>query len=448
MRTQFFFVGLLGVVAGALVGVAGCDNVTAGQSSDSKAPPQLVHVMVQDARYLLSWPNRGSALDVLDNAPSRACSISCKGNCPADPGKTAPAQLDTCINEFLVDQVAPDVHCLDTGVCTDPLKIPSTGVPVPLPDTFLGIPLSNADPGGGVAIRLVFDKVLDNSIEMVTPSGSMTPGATNKYSLVPGIIELDDGAGMPVDSLMYYDNGGSFEFSADVELVPLGPAIVIKPKSSLLAATTYTVKFLKPEALKDREGTAAVALGGGALPASVKFTTESLTSCPAGTPPAVEATFGPGGVGACLFDYPNFLDADPAMPPEITPNEVIQISYFEPFAGDSTTVTVVSGCTGAHPVAYSDRGNDTTMCTKADPGGYPILDIYNGTTSDVTTAQPDPNGWPMGDCKLHISVPSIDGMGPPSEMDLEFTVAGTPETDPMVDPNIESQHVMPAECAM
>ena len=54
MRTQFFFVGLLGVVAGSLVGVAGCDNVTAGQSSDSKAPPQLVHVMVQDARYLLS----------------------------------------------------------------------------------------------------------------------------------------------------------------------------------------------------------------------------------------------------------------------------------------------------------------------------------------------------------------------------------------------------------
>ena len=178
MRTQFFFVGLLSVFAGALVGTAGCDNVTAGQSSDSNAPPQLVHAFVQDARYLLAFPNRGSALDILDNNPTRSCTISCKGNCPADPTtKMAPKQLDTCINEFLVDQLAPDVHCLDTGFCADPIKIPASGVPVPNSLTLLGAKPDNRDPGGGVAIRIIFDKVLDNSIESITPSGSMTPGA-------------------------------------------------------------------------------------------------------------------------------------------------------------------------------------------------------------------------------------------------------------------------------
>ena len=434
MRTQFFFVGLLGGVAGLLVGTAGCDNVTAGQSSDSKAPPQLVHALVQDARYLLAYPNRGSSLDILDNNPTRTCTITCKGNCPADPGKTPPPQEDTCINEFLVDQLAPDVHCLDTGVCADPLKIPSSGVPVPGSAVLLGLPPDTRDPGGGVAIRLVFDKVLDNSIEMITPSGSMTPGATNKYALVAGIVDLVDQSGMSVPSYMYYDNGGSSQFSADLTLVPLGPAIVIKPTTQLDAASTYTVKFLNPGAIKDREGNAAVALGGGALPASISFKTEDLTPSNAGAFPSDAA----GGNG---YDYPDFT----AATAEITPNEVVQISFFEAFAGDSTTVTIKSGCTGAHPIAYSDRGNDSTACTKADPGGYPLLDIFNGTTADVTTAMPV--DWPMGDCTLTITVPDINGRSMFTE-DISFTVSGTDETDPMVDPNIESQHVMPAECAM
>ena len=435
MRTQFFFVGLLSVCAGALVGTAGCDNITAGQSSDSNAPPQLVHVFVQDARYLLAYPNRGSALDILDNNATRACSISCKGNCPADPTtKMAPAQLDTCINEFLVDQLAPDVHCLDTGVCADPIKIPASGVPVPGGTTLLGAPPDSRDPGGGIAVRLIFDKVLDNSIESVTPSGKTAPGTTNTYTLMAGLVDLVDEAGKSVPSVMYYDNGGSFQFSADLELVPLGPAIVIKPKSQLDAATTYTVKILNPGALKDREGNAAVALGGGALGTSFKFKTEDLTAANQGAFPTDAA----GGNG---FDYPDFT-AGGAM---ITPNEVIQISFFEAFAGDSTTVAIKSGCTGAHPVAYSERGNDATMCTKADPGGYPVLDIFNGTTADVTTAMP--TDWPMGDCTLTITVPDINGKSMFSE-DISFTVSGTDVTDPMMDPNIESQHVMPAECAM
>src|SRR5205823_3642178 len=185
------------------------------------------------ARYLLAFPNRGSALDILDNNPTRTCTIT-----QAAAGKMP--QLDTCLNEFLVDQVAPDVHCLASGVCADPLKIPASGVPVPLGLPLLGAAPDNRDPGGGIAIRLVFDKVLDNSIEMITMDPTKAPGKTNTYTIVPGIVELDNAAGKAVSSVMYYDNGGSPDFSADLELVPLGPAIVIKPKSSLDAASKYT----------------------------------------------------------------------------------------------------------------------------------------------------------------------------------------------------------------
>jgi len=427
MRTQFFYVGLLGAIAGGLVGTAGCDDITAGQSADSSAPPQLVHVMIQDARYLFGFPNRASALDILDNNNTRTCQIT-----------DAQAGLDTCINEFLVDQVAPDVACQEsTGTCKDPLKIPATGVPVPLSCVLVGIQApDNRDPGGGIQVRLVFDKVLDSALEMVTMDPTKAPGTTNTYVLEPGLIELDDQDGNVVASKMYLDNGGSPEFSSDLELVPLGPALVIKPTDSLLAATTYTVKILKPGDLKDRQGNAAVALGGGALATSYTFKTEDLT-------PDVAGAVGGG------LDYPDF--SDPTAPPTITPNEVIQIGFFELPAGDSATVTV-TGPTGAAPVvAYSERLDDPTMCSKfmagADPSFIPILDITAATTNDLATAMPAE--WTAGDYMIHVSVKDITGRSAAFEADYAFTVDPAGETtDPMMDPNIQSAHRLPAECQM
>jgi hypothetical protein len=407
------------VVAGTTGTTTGCDDNTTGQPKDSSAPPQLVHALVQDARYFLAFPNRGSSLDILDNNNTRSCTVE----------QTAPMQLDTCINEFLVDQLAPDVHCLASGLCNDPLKIPSTGVPVPLPLPLLGAKPDNRDPGGGVQVRLVFDKVLDNSIETVMMDPTKAPGTTNTYVLMPGIVELDDGAGKAVPSVIYLDQGGSPQFSADLELVPLGPAIVIKPKASLDAATKYTIKILNPGAIKDRQGNAAVGLGGGALPTSLSFTTESLTPTAA------------GAFGTSPLDFPDFNAKDVT----VRPNEVIQIGFFEPFAGDSATVTVKSGCAGAKPIAYSERGSDATMCTKADPGGYPVLDVVNTDTGTVATGQPV--DWPTGTCTLTITVPDAAGKSMFSA-DYTFTVAGSDETDPTVDPNIASQHVTPAQCAM
>jgi hypothetical protein len=425
MRTQFFFVGLLSGVAGMLVG-AGCDNVTAGQTTDTSAPPQLQHVLVQDARYLVRWPNRASSVDLIDNNATRSCTITQAAAGPKTP------QLDTCLNEFLVDQVAPDVHCLASGVCNDPFKVPATGVPVPLSADLLTGADDLRDPGGGIQIRFVFDKVLDNSIEMITMDPTKAPGSTNTYALMPGIVELDDESGMPVKSKQYYDNGGSFQYSADLELVPLGPAIVIKPTTYLDPATTYTVKILNGAALKDREGNAATGLGGGALPATLKFKTEDLTA-------SADGVF-----GIDVYDYPDFS----AMP-TITPNEVIQMTYFGNIAGDTAVITVTTAPAGAKPIAYSERFNDPTACPKAatgDPSGF-ILDITNTDTGDINTGVPAE--WPAGDYTLHVAVKDINGKSAAAERDISFTVDPMGETtDPMMDPNIQSEHVTPAQCAM
>jgi hypothetical protein len=435
MRKRFQFVGLLGLLAGGFVGIAGCDDVTAGQASDSAAPPQLVHVMVQDARYLFAFPNRASAVDLLDNNPfgNRPCTIVCKGNCPANPGDTPPAQLDTCVTEWLVDQVAPDVACTAAGVCGDALKVPTTGIPVPLPMALIGAGTDMRDPGGGIQVRLVFDKVLDSSIETVVQDTTKAPGKTFTYTVAPGIVELDDEAGKPVPSGFYLDNGGSPEFSSDLELVPLGPALVIKPKVSLDAATTYTVKITNPGALKDRKGQAAVGLNGTAIPTSIKFKTEDLT-------PTSANVLGPSGL-----DFPDF-----SAPATITPNEVVQISFFENAAGDTATVDFTTAPATAHPIAYSDRGGDPTMCLAptaagfGDPGSI-LIDVFNANqNTDLKTAAPV--DWPAGDYTFTITVKDINGKSTFTSDPMSFTVAGTDEPDPTVDVNIEAAHVMPSEC--
>jgi hypothetical protein len=422
MRTRLYF-GLL------LALTTGCDDVSIGQPSDSSAPPQLVHVMVQDARYLLAFPNRASALDLLDNNPfgARACTIQCKGNCPGDATSPAPAQLDTCVTEFLIDQVAPDVSCQSSGVCADPLKVPASGVPVPLGMATVGIPSDMRDPGGGIQVRLVFDKVLDSSIETVTQDPTKAPGKTITYALAAGIVELDDEAGTAVPSGYYLDNGGSPDFSSDLELVPLGPALVIKPKVSLDAHTTYTVKNVNGGAIKDRQGHSAVGLTGAALPTAIKFTTEDLT-------PAVAGVFG------SAIDFPDF-----SAPATITPNEVIQIGFYENAAGDTATVDFTAAPAGVKPIAFSDRGGDATTCTKADPGSI-LVDVANSDTGDVASASPA--DWLPGDYIFTITVKDIHGKSTFTSQPMTFTVAGTDQNDPTVDPNIAGAHLTPFQCSL
>jgi hypothetical protein len=91
------------------------------------------------------------------------------------------------------------------------------------------------------------------------------------------------------------------------------------------------------------------------------------------------------------------------------------------------------------------------MCSKfmagADPSFIPILDITAATTNDLATAMPAE--WTAGDYMIHVSVKDITGRSAAFEADYAFTVDPAGETtDPMMDPNIQSAHRLPAECAM
>jgi hypothetical protein len=273
----------------------------------------------------------------------------------------------------------------------------------------------------------VFDKVLDSSIETVTQDPTKAPGKTFTYALAAGIIELDDEAGKAVPSGYYLDNGGSPDFSSDLELVPLGPALVIKPKVSLDAHTTYTVKIVNGSPIKDRQGHSAVGLAGATLPTAIQFTTEDLT-------PAVAGVFGSG------IDFPDF-----SAPAKITPNEVIQIGFYENAAGDTATVDFTTAPAGTKAIAFSDRGGDATVCTKADPGNI-LVDIANSDTGDVASASPA--DWLPGDYIFTITVKDINGKSTFTSQPMTFTVAGTDVNDPTVDPNIAGAHLTPFQCSL
>jgi hypothetical protein len=408
MRTQFVYVGLLSLVAGGLVGTAGCDNVTAGQSSDPKGPPMLAKILVQDARFLGEFPNRLAVTDLIDNAMPQACS-----------------EVQPCVQQFTVGFTSPDVSCTN-GFCNDPLKTPAAGVPLAIGAPLVFAAPDMRDAGSGMQIRIIFNKILDNSIEEVKMDPTQAPGKTNTYDLKAGIAELDDPTG-EVPSTKYYDNTGTPQFPADLEYEPMGPAIVLKPQVPLAPATKYTIK-LNTAMIKDRQGNAPADQNGSPLPATytLDFTTEPLT-------PATEVQ----GSGDFSPNFPDF--SDPMMPPTIAPNNVLQFGFWAPVNGDTATVTVKdsTGATVATAIGYSDRGADPTMCTTADPSNY-LFDIVN------TDGAGAPAAWPLGDYTVTFTVTAAGSASTYSpKAPLAFTVDGM--ADPM-DPNGFESHVTPAQC--
>jgi hypothetical protein len=203
----------------------------------------------------------------------------------------------------------------------------------------------------------------------------------------------------------------------------------------------------------------AVGLGGTALPTKFTFTTEDLT-------PTAAGNFGPSPLDYTGIPDPTGTDATDSF---INPNEVIQIGFFENIAGDSATVTVKDGCTGAKPIAFSDRGSDKTVCTKAEPNGF-VLDVVNSDTGMVASGKAV--DWPAGSCTVTVTVPAANGKGPSYSADYSFVVgvpckttadcavggsdagstcmAGvcTDPSDGTVDANISSQHLTPVQCTM
>jgi hypothetical protein len=385
---------------------AGCDDITAGQPGDSSGAPRLVHITVQDARGLrgnapaIGFVQRNAVVDLLDVAPPPSCS-----------------DVDPCVGQFTIDLTAPDFSCSvsgpgSVGTCHDPLHVPAAGVP-------LSVPLApySGDAGSGMQIRIVFDKVLDNRIETVTPDPSKPPGKTNSYVLAPNLVELDGADGKEVPCVKIYDNGGSPSFTSDLMLAPFGPALVLKPKSPLAPSTTYTIRLTDPGALRDRSGNAAVAADGSPLPApyAVTFTTEPLTRNAAASSPDFGKT-----------------------PATITPNQIVQLAFWSPV--DETTATVaLSGPGGAVQArAFADRGSDPHGCAGAlNPW---LLDLAHTVGAGAMEAPAD---WPAGDYSLSLTIKDASGASTFSSDTLRFTVAGSADPN---DPQGYQSHVTPAQC--
>lgn len=408
MRTQFLMAGLLG--AAGLVGAAGCDNITAGQPSDPSGPPQIVHVMVQDtldgSGSRITPGARDTAVDLVDNATPQVCS------------DTLP-----CTPQFLFAQQTPDFSCSATmqgqqGTCNDPLKVdPAVGVPLFVPASAPSA--SNA--GSGFQIRVVFNKLLDNSIEMIgqalDKAGNpvTTPGKTNTYKLVPTVAKLVDPMGKEVPSVKIYDNGGAPNFDSDLILVPYGPAIVIKPKAPLIPKTKYTIQ-LDGTAIKDRQGNTGVDQNGSPLgsPYSLSFTTEGVVL--GDTSNSLTGT----------ASFPDFNAPSPGPPARmlcpkgkfcIAPNDVIQL-FFWTSVDPATAKVTLTGPSGIQPEVNLDQGSDPTMCmANSNPN---VLDVWNTTGTGATTM---PVAWPKGDYTMMVSVASDQNPMATFSKTLMFTVA-------------------------
>lgn len=420
MRTQFLMVGLLSV-AGGLVGTVGCDDNHSGQPSDPSGPPQIVHVMIVEPLD----NGRASAVDLVDSQPPVACN-----------------DLLPCTAQFNLGSVSPDVSCSVTGtatmgVCNDPLMVTSAGVPL-----FVPFPLpAQGDAGSGTTIRVVFNKVLDNRIEMITPALDKagnpvtTPGKTLNYDLVPTVAKLVDPAGKEVPSKKILDNGGSPTFTSDLILAPLGPAIVIKPKAPLVPKTKYTIQ-LDGSQIKDRNGNLGVDQNGSPLgtPYTLSFTTESVVLQTAVNAPNGSAT-------VPEFTAPSMVMGGKCVAHTscIAPDTVIQLNFWTSVTDAPPTTVTVTGPGGPVMVEqFLDNGSDPTMCMANQNSN--VLDVYPVTAPGVPVA----TGWAPGDYTMVVHVVSDQNPMASYDNTLKFTVAGP--AGGAMDPNSIGNHVLPETC--
>lgn len=442
MRTQFLYVGLLSMVAGGLVGTAGCSDITAGQSSDPSGPPMLVHLVIQDAIFSGSpSAQRTHVTDLLDNSTPLTCS-----------------DTQPCVTQFIEGFHVPDFSCSCatmptsdpavflcgagvTGTCNDPLKTPATGIPI-----FTN--LSGVDPGdagSGMQIRAVFSKLLNNSIEAVTIDPTQAPGATDTYTLKDGILTLLDGKMMPVPAVTIYDNTGTpgigTNFPSDLLQVPLGPAPVLKPMAPLDPKTTYTFQ-MQTGMLKDRTGNAVADAAGQPLPATytMQFTTEDITRRSGTSFPKA-------------FPTPDAM----TMPASIAPNNIFRFSFWSVMDVATAKVVKFTGPTGtsaANLEFFTSQGAGSGA-----PMDNPAAKCKVGAMSKPTasvriafvSAPGVPAEWPAGTYTLDFTIQDRNHVSTYDTKTLTFAVAGK-DSDTTMDANTlftaagDLGQVLPEQC--
>jgi hypothetical protein len=318
---------------GGLLAIAGCDSITAGTQEDAPGSPQLVRLMVQDNTFL-----RGVAIDVFDTATGESCDDEHPCKAPIECG-------------FLngID--------LADGKCHNPYSDAEPN---------LGPPIESQ-------IRLIFNKVLDPSIETVTKD----PGSGRLvYTIDPMALRLQlDGADVDLADVTY-DLAGSPVETSSVLYNPYGPALVITPAAPLIPGREYSI-LIDVSKVKDRkEGKTLVGKDGQALPSMmldginygvVRFTTEDLLVMDIIQTPVNYTDHVPwGGEQGDAFEPINYPDTEAAMPPTIAADDVIVLhtnaDVDETTAG-SITMTGPSG-----PVTlevFNRRGGDPFDCAAA-----------------------------------------------------------------------------------
>jgi hypothetical protein len=302
-----------------------CDSVDTGHPEDPDTPPRLMRIMIQDEDDIrFVGVGRFSATDLFRDAD------------PFDPNNTCSNQ-DPCAEELL------ESCTLERGeqmFCSDPLNPRITPPAVGEPARF-----------GGNQIRLVFDQGLDRALDQAL--------ATDGDTTV--VLKLGD-AEVPV--LKYLDNGGAPDLSPLPTLQPFGPAIVLKPLSSLFAGATYTLA-LDPARIKDRDGQATTSDVRGPIQSSYTFTMEDL------------------------FLSSSTPDVTSSTTAVIASNDVVQIATNAPVdemtlpatltSGLSTIAVVMSTTTSTIPRqvmirAWLDRGSDPVACV-VNPRAFNIVPV-------------------------------------------------------------------------
>jgi len=375
-----------------------------------------VRVVVQDDD-IAGEGGIGSAIDLIDRVGTP---LSTAHEC--DPNRLP------CRPEFIIGggdatfDCAPDDPSKVTGWqnsstgfrCTDPMNPQNPdGSQRPIP-----VQPPTGAPGtvSGTEIRLVFNKVLNNSeLEDISVDTEKQPGEQLTYTTKPGIVEVLGPDNMPIPTTVVWNSAGSATATSDVIGNPFGPALVIEigqPVPDAMDPTSFSPSYVLEEGVKytivlhsdkihDRAGNGLADQDGNPISGDFKidFTVEDL---------------GPFG-GTTTPDITAGAD-DEGKFPTIATDDVISMTFIN---GTDALPTVTITDADDKPVAFKILAwNDlSTETCKPDP-----------TTVDVTAV--DDTGkaiaWPVGTYKLIVSAKKTSSFNSVSSFDASWTFTVDP----------------------